>query len=207
MVKLEIDQLPNYPARKLVPIMVDEEGHEIQPPMTYPIPDFDIVSDGKITILDQEYQQVEPRLANRLFHFLYGYQEISRRHNMGEPAPRLFFKEFQKNNWIRCSNYGQPLTMFTHDIRGLDNSIKNQMIYSNSYVVDTQHPYCEQILKINNEYEITTWPWATLEVSLDNVREGDLILGQIQLYEIDLLVKYYIEIDDVTPFTAYQLTR
>lgn len=207
MVKLEINQLPNYPSRKHVPLMIDENGREINPPMSYPIPDFEIVNDGKITILDEEYQQVESKLANKLFHFLYGYQEISKRHTMGMPLPRLFFKEYQKNNWIRCSDYGKPLTMFTHDIAGLDHTIVNQMIFANSYVVDTQHPYCEQILNISKEYEIATWPWATLEVSLDKVRKGDLILGQIQLYEIDLMVKYYIEIDDITPFTAYQLTR
>lgn len=207
MVKLDIDQLPNYPSRNIVPIMVNEEGQEIAPPKAYPIPDFDIVSDGEIKILDNIFQQIDHKLAMKLIHFLYGPKEMSNRFNRGMDTPRLFFKEYQRNNWIGCGQYGKPLTLFTPDVRGLNVDVTNQMILSNSYVVDTQHPYFEQIVNISKEYEISSWPWATLEVSLDGVRLGDTILGQIQLYEIDLMIKYYIEIDDITPFTAYQLTR
>lgn len=207
MVKIDIDQLPNYPVRNIIPIMLDDDGNEIVPPKAYPIPDFPLVSDGNITIMDQSYQQLEPNLTSKISHFLYGPQEYNNRFNRGMTAPRFFFKEYQKNNWIACAQYGRPLTLFTHDSRGLDGTISNQMLISNSYVVDMQHPYCEQILQISKEYEITPWPWATLEISLEKVRKGDIILGQIQLYEIDLGIRYYIEIDDITPFTAYQLTR
>ncbi|MCK9532361.1 MAG: hypothetical protein M0R77_17695 [Gammaproteobacteria bacterium] len=207
MVKLEINQLPNYPTRKMIPLMLDEDGKEIDPPKAYPIPDFEIVEEERITILDQSYQQLNHKLALKLIHFLYGPVEITSRFTKGMPSPRLFFKEFQKNNWIGYNQYGNPLTLFTSDIQGLNSTISNQMILSNSYVVDMQHPYCEQIMQVSKEYEILNWPWATLEISLDCVRKGDLILGQIQLYEIDLSVKYYIEIDDITPFTAYHLTR
>lgn len=206
MVMIEIDQLPSYPSKLENMVSIDEFGNQTAGPRSYPIPDFDIVSDNHITIIDKTFYQLDPKLTLRIGHFLYGPEILSRRFNSGLDTPRLFLKDSFRNNWIRCSQYGKPITVFTTDTKGINLDVKDQMIFKQSYVVDMQHPYFNKISEVSEVLEISNWPWVTLEMSILVARPGDLILGQIQLFEIDLDMKYYIEVDDVTPFTAYQLT-
>lgn len=207
MVKIELNDLPGYAIRKETPIRADEDGNILPDIMCYPIPDLDMVCEDTIKIINNQFQMVEPKLALKMLHFLYGPNELSNRYRMGIESPRLYFKESFRNRWLRCSQYGKPITIFTSDIKGLNVDISNQLVFKQSNVVDLQHPYCEKIVEIFKGFEITDWPWMTLEIYISNLRLGDNILGQIQLYEIDLDIKYYIEVDDITPFTVYQLTQ
>lgn len=207
MVMIEIDRLPGYPTKPVIPLTIDEDGNQVEGSRAYPIPDFEIVSENSISIVDKTFNQIDHKLEMKLIHFLYGPEVLSNRFKAGVSAPRLFLKETFRNNWIDCSQYGNPITTFTSDIKFINTEIKNQMIFKQTHVVDMQHPYFKKISEVSKVLELNNWPWVTLELSIREVRKGDLILNQIQLYEIDLDMKYYIEVDDITPFTAYQLTN
>jgi hypothetical protein len=206
MVMIEIDQLPGYPTKRDVPFVMDEFGNLIDGPLSYPIPDFHIVDDKQISIIDKVYHQLDHKLEMKLIQFLYGPSIISKRIEMGVSTPRIFLKGPFRNNWIRCLQYGQPITAFTPDISGIQTSVSNQLVFKQTSVVDIQHPYFQKISEMNKIVDVGTWPWVTLEMSILEIRPGDLILNQIQLYEIDLDMRYYLEVDDITSLTAYQLT-
>lgn len=206
MFRIELDALPNYPTKPEVPVTIDENGNQVEGPRAYPIPDFSIVDDKSISILDQSFHQLDSKLSLKILHFLYGPEALMSRSSLGKDSPRLFLKNRFRNNWMRCNQYGHPITVFTSDIKGINVDVRDQLFFKQTHIIDLQHPYCRKLMDINKVMS-AGWPWVTLEMSITEVRPGDLILGQIQLYEIDLDMKYYIEVEDTTPFTAYQLTN
>ena len=204
---IELDTLPGYPLKKTAPIEIDENGNHIQT-MYYPIPELDLVSDNQITIMDTNFKGLTSVLSNQILHYVYGPVQLIQKNMRGDSLPRLFFKNPVTNNRILQKSYNSPFTVFTHDGYGIDTSITNQLVFKRQHLIDMHHPYYGILNKIlEHEPKTNDWPWATLEITIDCVRPGDLILGQIQLFEIDLDIRYYIEVEDVSPFTAYCLTR
>lgn len=202
MVQLDIDQLPGYPCRAIGQT-IDAFGN-VERTMSLPIPEFDIVCDNEITIMDNSYAQLSPKLTSQIAHFLYGPQNyVSDLH--GYEVYRLFLKERHRNNWIERNKYNKPVTVFTHMGKNINLDLKNQIVFKREHLIEMSHPYYSDLVDIYRDYENISWPWATLEIEIDQVRIGDNVLGQIQMYEIDLNVRYYIEVADTTPFTAFRI--
>lgn len=205
MVQIELNNLPQYEPRSSG-VIKNYDG-EIQTVIGYPIPEFELVDDNKhITIMDSYYQEVSSKLAIQISHFIYGPDQLLNNLLVGNDNPRLFFKDRMKNNWIECSQYGKPITVFTHHSRNINLGIKDQLVYKREHLIDVTHPYFPTLKSIYQDYPDHPYPWATLEMSISEVKVGNQILNQIQLFEIDLNMRYYLEVQDPSPFTAFQIT-
>lgn len=205
MVQIELNNLPNYEPKSSG--MIKSHAGDIVSIMGYPIPELELVDEHKhITIMDEYYQEVVSKLSTQISHFAYGPDQLLNNLLVGNDNPRLFFKNRMKNNWLERSQYGHPITVFTHHSNNINLSVKNQLVYKREHLIDVTHPYFPTLKLIYADYNDHPWPWATLEMSISEIRIGDQILNQIQLFEIDLNLRYYLEVADPSPFTAFQIT-